>query len=81
MRLVFGWISLLVVLAVVTLLVKKQLGAVTVSQKPALASQVTVKPDAPAGTKNPQLQSQQIQEQVRLSVEAAMQRSRTVDEE
>ena len=84
MRLVFGMLSFLVVLAVVGLLVKKQLMAVTALQKPALASQVTAKPDGPAGTKNPQLQSQQsqrIQEQVRLSVKAAMQRPRTVDGE
>ena len=81
MRLVFGMLSFLVVLAVVGLLVKKQLMAVTALQKPALASQVTAKPDGPASTKNPQLQSQRIQEQVRLSVKAAMQRPRTVDGE
>ena len=81
MRLVFGMLSLLIALAVVGLLVKKQLVAATASQKLALASQATSKTDGPAGTKNPQLQSQQIQEQVRLSIEAAMQRPRTVDGE
>ena len=81
MRLVFGIMSLMVVLAVVGLLAKKQLGAVTVPQNSALASQAAAAPAGPAGAKNPQLQSQQIQEQVRLSVEADMQRPRTDDGE
>lgn len=81
MRLVFGIMSLMVVLAVVGLLAKKQLGAVTVPQNSALASHATAAPDGPVGAKNPQLQSQQIQEQVRLSVEADMQRPRTDDGE
>ena len=81
MRLVFGIMSLMVVLAVVGLLAKKQLGAVTVPQNSALASQAAVAPAGPVGAKNLQLQSQQIQEQVRLSVEAAMQRPTTDDGE
>ena len=81
MRLVFGMLSLLIALAVVGLLVKKQLVAVTASQKPAPASQAIAQPDASASTRNPQLQSQQIQEKVRLSVEAAMRRPRAVDGE
>ena len=81
MRLVFGIMSLMVVLAVVGLLAKKQLGTVTVPQNSALASQAAAAPDGPVGAKNPQLQSKQIQEQVRLSVEAAMQRPRTGDRE
>lgn len=77
MRLVFGMISLLVVLAVVGMLAKKQLGAVAVLQKDALASQDAAGPTGASGTKNPQ----QLQEQVRQSLEAAMQRPRTVDSE
>lgn len=81
MRLVFGMISLLLVLAFVGLLVKKQLGVVTVSQNPALAGQAVTAPDGLAETKNSPLNSQQIQQQVRQSLEAAMQRPRTVDGE
>lgn len=81
MRLVFGMISLLMVLAVVGLLAKKQLAAVTGKQDSAIASQAAAAPAGSAGTKNFQLQSQQIQEQVRQSVKAAMQRTRTVDGE
>ena len=81
MRLVFGIVSLLVALAVVGLLAKKQLGAVPVSQTLEPASQAAAAPGGPGGTKSPQLQSPQIQTQVRQSVEAAMQRPRTVDGE
>ena len=81
MRLVFGMISLLTVLAVVGLLAKKQLAAVTGKQNPTLASQAATAPAGSLGAKNPQLQSQQIQEQAKQSVEAAMQQPRTVDGE
>ncbi|WP_029524883.1 hypothetical protein [Polaromonas glacialis] len=81
MRLVFGMISLLTVLAVVGLLAKKQLAALTAKQDSALARQAAAVPAGSLGIKNPQLQSQQIQEQVRQSVEAAMQQPRTVDGE
>jgi len=81
MRLIFGMISLLIVLAVVGLLATKQLGAVTGAQNPALASQAAAGPAGSSGSKNRQLQSQQIQEQVRESLEATMQRPRTVDAE
>lgn len=81
MRLVFGMISLLIVLAVVGLLAKKQIGAVTGAQNPVLAPPTNVEPTGLSGAKNPQLQSQQIQEHVRQSLEAAMQRPRAVDGE
>ena len=81
MRLVFGMISLLIVLAVVGLLAKKQLAALTATQDSALARQAAAAPAGSLGAKKPQLQSQQIQEQVRQSVEAAMQQPRTVDGE
>jgi len=74
MRGIFSIVGLLVVLAIVGLLVKKQLG-----------SQVAV--PAPAGmpgvssTATPQVQSQQIQQQVKQSVEAAMQQARPMPDE
>lgn len=77
MRLVFGIMSLLVVLAVVGVLVKKQLGTAAAPQNAPLAGQVTAAP----GTKNLQLQSRQLEQQIRQSTEAAMQRPRVVDEE
>ena len=62
-------LGLLLALLVVGLLAKKQLGGVSV---PPPASQVGV--FAPVGT--PQQQSQQLQDQVRKSVEEAMQQKR-----
>ena len=77
MRLVFGMMSLLVVLAVVGLLVKKQLGATTALQDAAHASPYAAAP----GTKNLQLQRQQLEQQLKLSVEAAMQRPPVADQQ
>ena len=69
MRAGMGILGLLLALVVVGLLAKKQLGgvAVTVPGTPAGIS-------VPAGT--PQQQSQQLQDQVKKSVEDAMQQKR-----
>lgn len=77
MRLVFGMMSLLVVLAVVGVLVKKQLGTAAVPQSAPLAGQAAPAP----GAKNLQLQSRQLEQQIRQSAEAAMQRPRVDDEQ
>lgn len=68
MRLVSGIMSLLVVLAVVGILVKKQLHPMTAPPKTASGSQ-------------PVLQSQQVQQQVKKSMEDAMRRPGMVDPE
>ena len=67
MRAVFGILSLLIVVAVIGLLAKRQLGAPT--------GLVGV----PAAT--PQQQSEQLQNQVRKSVDDAMRQTRPVPED
>ena len=74
MRGIFSVVSLLVVLAVVGLLVKKQLGS-TVAVPPAAGA------PASAAAASPQAQSEQIQQQVRQAVEGAMQQARPVPDE
>jgi hypothetical protein len=64
MRALFGIVSLLVVLAVVGVLAKKQLGS-----SPAALPATT-----PGAT--PQQQSQQVQEQFKQSLEGALQQAR-----
>ncbi|CAM3316409.1 hypothetical protein [Polaromonas hydrogenivorans] len=76
MRAVVGLMSLLIVLVVVGVLAKKQLGALSKApirpQNPVLVdSGVTFPVTSPGAT--PQVQSQQIQQQIKQSVEAAMQ--------
>jgi multidrug efflux pump subunit AcrB len=74
MRAMFSIVGLLLALAIVGLLVKKQLG-----------SQVAVPPAAgvPATSAgaSPQVQSQQIQQQVKQAVEGAMQQARPMPDE
>lgn len=67
MRAIFSIVSLLVVLAIVGILAKKQLGSQVVTTPPAAGM-----PAASAGT-TPQAQSQQAQQQVKQAVEGAMQ--------
>ena len=84
MRAIFGVLSLLLVLAVVGLLVKKQLAS-TQQAIPAL----TLPAPTPAGAEptptNPvatvQQQSQQIQQQYKQAIDAAMQQARPVPDE
>ena len=69
MRAMFGVLGLLLVLAIVGLLAKKQLG--------------TASPTLPQTTPGAtvQQQSQQVQQQVKESVEAAMQQARPVPDD
>lgn len=73
MRIVFGALSLLIVVAIVAVLAKKQLGAASPSAagSPATTQGVTV----PTGT------PQQQEQQVKQSVEKALQQSRPVDDD
>lgn len=74
MRGLFGIVGLLVTLAIVGVLAKKQLSAVTTIAPPAgFAS-------APVGS-TPQQQSQLIQQQVQQSVENTMQQARPMPED
>lgn len=69
MRAIFGIVSLLIVLAIVGVLAKKQLGA-TASVVPGTT---------PAAT--PQQQSQQVQQQIKQTVESTLQQARPMPED
>nr|WP_295769590.1 hypothetical protein [Rhodoferax sp.] len=74
MRGLFGVVGLLLTLAIIGVLAKKQIGALTTVAPPAgFAS-------APAGA-TVQQQSQLIQQQVKQSVEAQMQQARPMPDE
>ena len=74
MRAVFGVLSLLLVVAVIGLLAKKQMKSVTEIQVPALSA------SAAAGG-NVQHQSQQIQQQFKAAAEAAVQQARPMPDD
>lgn len=69
MRMLFGVVSLLIALAVVGLLAKKQMTEAVPKAADGLAVQAV-----PGGS--PQVQSQQLQAQVKAAVDAAMQQKR-----
>ena len=74
MRGLFGIVGLLLTLAIIGILAKKQMGALTVVAPPAgFAS-------APAGA-TVQQQSQLIQQQVKQSLESTMQQARPMPDE
>lgn len=73
---VIGLIGLVLALAVVGLLVKKQLGGMTA---PALSTGPAPAGSAPAG--DARAQSQQIQQQFKQSLDAAMQQRRPVTDD
>lgn len=89
MRAIFGVLSLLLVLAVVGLLVKKQLAstqqAIPALTSPALASSAPTSSDADATSTKPmgtvRAQSQQIQQQYKQAMDAAMQQARPMPDE
>jgi hypothetical protein len=72
MRIVFGVLGLLIVLAVVAQLAKKQMGTVSVAA-PGIA--------VPASGASPQQQSQQLQKQLGQSVENSLQQARPMPED
>jgi hypothetical protein len=72
MRAIFGVLSLLIALAIVAVLAKKQMGALSVAPA-GMAS-------APVGA-TPQQQSQQIQKQYGQAVENALQQSRPMPDD
>ena len=84
MRSIFSVMSLLLVLVVVGILAKKQLGttlaAPTNQQNTVLVDQSVTLPATSAGA-TPQVQIQQIQQQINRSVEAAMEQTRSVSDD
>jgi hypothetical protein len=72
MRGVFGVLGLLIVLAVVALLAKKQMGTTAITA-PGIST--------PAAGATPQQQSQQIQKQIGQSIESSLQQARPMPDE
>lgn len=72
MRTIFGVLGLLIALAIVAVLAKKQMGALTVAP--------TGMPGVPASATLPQ-QSKQIQQNVKQSVESTLQQARPMPDE
>lgn len=84
MRMIFGILSLLLVVAVVGFLAKKQLRAVNDIKVPAISSPAAGDaPDATqvAPTGNAQQQAKQIQQQFKAAAEAAVQQARPLPDE
>lgn len=84
MRAIFGVLSLLIVLAVVGVLAKKQQGSLSAApvrtQAPVAADPALTVPFTAPGL-TPQAQSQQIQQQIRQTVEGAMQQARPMPDD
>lgn len=78
MRAIFGVLSLLIVVAIIGVLAKKQLSPAPVKLAPADGSLAV---PAPATGTTPQQQSQQIQNQVRQSIENTIQQARPMPED
>lgn len=78
MRALFGVLSLLIVVAIIGMLAKKQLSPAPVKVAPADAGLAL---PAPAADATPQQQSQQIQNQMRQSIENTMQQARPMPED
>lgn len=78
MRALFGLVGLVMVLAIVGLLAKKQLAA---TRTPVPALQTAGPASAPAPATTVRAQSQQIQQQVQQQVEGLMQQVRPMPDE
>lgn len=76
MRIIFGAISLLIVMVIVLVLAKKQFSPMSFApvhlQNSTLVDQTAVAPLTLPGA-TPQIQSRQIEQQIKQSVEAALQ--------
>ncbi|OGA98018.1 MAG: hypothetical protein A3E79_15495 [Burkholderiales bacterium RIFCSPHIGHO2_12_FULL_61_11] len=79
MRAIFGVMSLLIALAVVGVLAKKQLGALPAAPVPVQLP--TSAGSAVTAHVTPQAQSQQLQQQIKQSVEKAMQQARPMPDD
>ncbi len=80
MKAIFSILGLLIVVAITGFMAKKQFGSVSeTTAKPQDGSQILVPATTPGAP--PQEQSQQIQHQVKQSVEAAMQQVRPIPDE
>lgn len=80
MRSILGILSVLIVLAVVGVLAKKQLSAVTTAPPLLPTDSAAPMPTTTPGA-SPQQQSQQIQQQFKQSLDAAMQQARPMPDD
>jgi hypothetical protein len=80
MKAIFSILSLVIVLAVIGLLAKKQLAGIAHTTVPLPGNAEVVMPVTTPGA-TPQQQSQQIQQQVKESLEAALQQARPLSDE
>ena len=78
MRTGFGLIGLLLALAIVAVLVKKQMGATRVAVPPAVQG---LPAPAEGAASTVRAQSQQVQQQVKQQMDALMQQPRTLPED
>ena len=82
MRIVFGLLGLMVVLAIVSNLAKKQLGAISEIKVPQAAGTASgVAPPVVDPQASVQQQSQQIQQQYKQAIDAAMQQQRAIPDD
>ena len=84
MRMVFGILGLVITLAVVGMLAKKQLGAVNAIQVPSVSGASGSAADGNTATSNAatvQQQAVQIQQQYKAAAEAAMQQTRPMPDD
>ena len=83
MRMIFGVLSLLLVVAIVGFLAKKQLASVNEIKVPSVSASGTVGTAGPTinPSGNVQQQSQQIQQQFKAAAEAAVQQARPMPDE
>ncbi len=84
MRMIFGVLSLLFVLASVGFLAKKQLASVNATPVPAVSASpadASALPTTINPTGNVQQQSQQIQQQFKAAAEAAVQQARPMPDD
>lgn len=77
MRAVFGVLSVLIVVLIIGLLVKKQLSPAPVKVAPETGFTLPT----PAAGSTPQQQSQQVQQQVRQQLESTLQQARPMPED
>ena len=83
MRMIFGVLSLLFVVAVVGFLAKKQMASVNEIKVPSVSASGTIGTAVPSinPSGNVQQQSQQIQQQFKAAAEAAVQQARPSSDE
>jgi hypothetical protein len=84
MRAIFSVVSLMIVLAVIGVLVKKQLNVPPLApasfERPGQLESIRTPPVAASGT-SPQVTSQQLQQQIRQSIDASMQQARPMPDD